>query len=37
MSKSSQYEAYKNYLKSLHLSPDEFERRLIEWCIKNKY
>ena len=37
MSKTAQYQAYKTYLKSLNLPPDEFERKLREWCIKNKY
>ena len=37
MSKSEQYEAYKRYLESLNLPYREYERRIIEWCKKNKY
>ena len=35
MSKISDYEAYKRYLNSLNLTPQEYERRLREWCKKN--
>ena len=31
------YEAYKQYLRSLNLSSDEYEKRLREWCKKNNY
>lgn len=32
-----QYESYKQYLKSLNLSPAEYEKRLREWCRRNKF
>lgn len=35
MSKISDYEAYKRYLNSLNLTPQEYERMLREWCKKN--
>jgi hypothetical protein len=37
MSKTSQYEAYKQYLKTLNLSPVEYEKRVREWCKKHNY
>lgn len=37
MSKTQQYEAYKQYLRLLNLTYAEYERRLIEWCKKNKF
>ena len=37
MNKTQQYEAYKQYLKSLNLSPAEYEKRLREWCRRNKF
>lgn len=37
MATSQQYEEYKQYLKSLNLSPAEYEKRLREWCRRNKF
>lgn len=37
MNKTQQYEAYKQYLKSLNLSYKEYEERIKEWCKKNKF
>lgn len=37
MATSQEYEAYKQYLRSLNLSPAEYEKRIKEWCKKNKY
>ena len=37
MSKTQQYEAYKQYLRSLNLSSVEYEKRLKEWCKKMGY
>ncbi len=37
MSKEQAYKAYKQYLHSLNLSSEEYEKRLREWCRKNKY
>ena len=31
------YEAYKQYLRSLNLSSAEYEKRLREWCRRNGY
>ena len=31
------YEAYKQYLQGLNLSPSEYERKIKEWCKKNNY
>lgn len=31
------YEAFKQYLQSLNLSSEEYERRIREWCKKNKF
>ena len=33
----TKYEAFKAYLLTLDISWEEYERRLIEWCRKNKY
>ena len=35
--KDRQYEDYKNYLKGLNLSWQEYEKRIREWCKKNNY
>lgn len=35
--KDRQYEDYKNYLKSLNLNWQEYEKRIREWCKKNNY
>lgn len=35
--KDREYENYKSYLRSLNLSYQEYERKLYEWCKKNKY
>ena len=37
MNKTQQYEAYKQYLRSLNLTSAEYEKRIKEWCIKHKY
>ena len=37
MSKQDQYEDYKCYLRSLNLDWQEYEKRLAEWCRKNKF
>lgn len=37
MATSQQYEAYKKYLQGLNLTPSEYERKINEWCIKNKF
>ena len=37
MNKTQQYEAYKQYLRSLNLSSSEYEKRLREWCEKMRY
>lgn len=35
--KDRQYEDYKNYLKGLNLSWQEYEKKIREWCKKNNY
>ena len=35
--KDRRYEDYKNYLKSLNLNYQEYEKRIREWCKKNNY
>lgn len=35
--KDRQYESYKNYLRSLNLSWEEYEAKLSNWCKKHKY
>lgn len=35
--KLQQYEEYKQYLRSLNLISAEYEKRIREWCRKNKY
>ena len=37
MNKTQQYEAYKQYLRNLNLSSAEYEKKLREWCKKNKF
>lgn len=37
MNKAQQYEAYKQYLKTLNLSSPEYEKKLREWCRRNGY
>ena len=37
MNKTQQYEAYKRYLRSLDLSPQEYGRRIFEWCKKHGF
>ena len=37
MATTYDYEAYKQYLRSLNLSSAEYEKRLMEWCKKNKF
>jgi hypothetical protein len=37
MATSQEYEAYKRYLQSLNLPPVEYEKRIREWCKKNKF
>ena len=37
MSKTMEYEEYKKYLQKLNLTPAEYQKKLRQWCIKNKY
>lgn len=37
MATSQQYEAYKKYLRSLNLTSAEYEKRIREWCRRNKF
>jgi flagellar biosynthesis chaperone FliJ len=37
MATAQQYEAYKQYLKSLNLTPAEYKKRLDKWCKKVGY
>lgn len=37
MNKTQQYEAYKRYLQGLNLSTEEYDKKLREWCKRNKY
>ena len=37
MSKTQKYEAYKKYLQSLSLSQQEYEKKLRQWCKRNKF
>ncbi len=37
LNKTKQYEEYKRYLRSLNLTSVEYEKRIREWCRKNKY
>ena len=31
------YEAYKQYLKTLNLTPAEYDKKLREWCRKHNF
>lgn len=31
------YENYKRYLQGLNLKPDEYNKKLREWCKKHKF
>lgn len=31
------YEAYKQYLRGLNLAPAEYEKKIKQWCKKNKF
>lgn len=35
--KTYEYEKFKQHLQNLNLSWQEYERRLREWCIANKF
>ena len=37
MNKTQQYEEYKQYLRSLNLTSEEYEKRIREWCKKMRY
>ena len=37
MATTQEHEAYKQYLRSLNLSWQEYEKRLKEWCRRNKF
>ena len=37
MNKEERYEEFKHYLRSLNLTWQEYERRLFEWCKKNRF
>ena len=37
MATTQEYEAYKQYLRSLNLSSVEYDKRLREWVKKNGY
>ena len=37
LNKTQQYEEYKQYLRSLHLTSAEYERRIREWCRRHKF
>lgn len=37
MATSQEYEAYKRYLQSLKLTPEEYEKRIKEWCRKHLF
>ena len=37
MATLQQYEAHKQYLRSLNLSGAEYEKRLREWCNKKNF
>ena len=37
MNIDQRYDQYKQYLKSLNLSYNEYEAKIKEWCEKNKY
>lgn len=35
--KMQEYEAYKQYLRSLNLSSAEYEKKIQEWCRRRKF
>lgn len=37
MATTQEYEAYKQYLRSLNLSSAEYDKKLREWCKRNGY
>ena len=37
MNKENKYKSFKDSLKKLNLSPAEYDKRIREWCKKNKY
>lgn len=37
MNKTQQYEAYKQYLQTLNLTPEKYQKCIREWCKKNKF
>ena len=37
MATSQEYEAYKQYLRGLNLTPAEYEKKLKEWCRRSGY
>lgn len=37
MSKTMEYEEYKKHLQKLNLTPVEYQKKLKQWCIKNKF
>ena len=37
MATAHDYEAYKQYLRSLNLTSAEYEKRIREWCEKMRY
>lgn len=37
MATSQEYEAYKKYLATLNITVKEYQKRLREWCKKNKF
>ena len=37
LNKTQQYEEYKRYLRSLNLTSAEYEKRIREWCRRNKF
>ena len=37
MNKTQKYEEYKRYLRSLNLTPAEYNKKLREWCRNHKF
>ena len=37
MATARDYEAYKAFLKSLNLTPEQYEKKLKAWCRRNGY
>ena len=37
LDKTQQYEEYKQYLRILNLTSAEYEKRIREWCRRNKF